>query len=61
MGVLDNVSLQEDFFSRKQQEGETQQEFSHVLMSLMEKVVKKAPNGLPNKDVLLRSICGTCV
>ena len=54
MDVLDHVSLQEDFFSRKQQEGETLQEFSHALMSLIEKVVKKAPNGLPNKDVLLR-------
>lgn len=48
------VSLQEDFFSRKQQEGETLQEFSHALMCLMDKVVQKAPNGLLNKDVLLR-------
>lgn len=48
------VSLQEDFYSRKQHEGETLQEFSHALMCLMEKVVKKAPNGLLNKDVLLR-------
>lgn len=48
------VSLQEDFFSRKQQEGETLQEFSHALMCLMDKVVKKAPNGLLNKEVLLR-------
>ena len=48
------VSLQEDFYSRKQQEGETLQEFSHALLSLIEKVVKKAPDGLLNKDVLLR-------
>lgn len=48
------VSLQEDFFSRKQQEGETLQEFSHALLCLMDKVIKKAPNGLVNKEVLLR-------
>lgn len=48
------VSLQEDFFSRKQQEGETLQEFSHALMNLMDRVVTNAPNGLPNSSVLLR-------
>lgn len=48
------VSLQEDFFSRKQQEGETLQEFSHALMCLMDKVVTNAPIGLPNSGVLLR-------
>lgn len=48
------VSLQEDFFSRKQQEGETLQEFSHALLCLMDKVLKKAPNGLVNEKVLLR-------
>lgn len=48
------VSLQEEFFSRRQQEGETLQEFSHVLMCLMNRVVKKAPHILLNKDVLLR-------
>lgn len=48
------VSLQEDFFSRKQQEGETLQEFSHALMCLIDRVVRKAPSGLLNKDVLLR-------
>lgn len=36
------VSLQEEFFSRKQLEGETLQEFSHVLLCLMSEVVKKA-------------------
>lgn len=48
------VSLQEEFYSRKQQEGETLQEFSHALMCLMDQVVKKAPHGLLHKDVLLR-------
>ena len=48
------IALQENFFSRRQQEGETLQEFSLALMSLMEKVIKSAPNGMPNSDVLLR-------
>lgn len=48
------ISLQEDFFSRKQQDGETLQEFSHALMCLMDRVVTKAPNGFPNSHVLLR-------
>lgn len=48
------VSLQEYFFSRKQQEGETLQEFSRALLCLMDKVIKKAPNGLVNEKVLLR-------
>ncbi|XP_041862171.1 uncharacterized protein LOC121653037 [Melanotaenia boesemani] len=48
------VSLQEDFFSRKQLDGETLQEFSHALMCLMERVAQKAPIGLLNKDVMLR-------
>lgn len=48
------VALQEDFFSRKQLEGESLQEYSHALFSLMERVVKCAPNGLPNSAVLLR-------
>ncbi|KAL3970205.1 hairy and enhancer of split 5 [Sarotherodon galilaeus] len=48
------VSLQEEFFSRRQQEGETLQEFSHALMCLMDRVVKQSPHVLLNKDVLLR-------
>lgn len=48
------VALQEAFFCRKQQEGETLQEFSLALMSLMEKVKRHAPAGLLNADVLLR-------
>lgn len=48
------VTLQEEFFSRKQQEGETLQEFSHALMCLMERVGKKAPSAMPNSDGLLR-------
>lgn len=51
------MSLQEDFFSRKQQDGETLQEFSHALMRLMEKVVQRFPHGSISRDckeVLLR-------
>lgn len=48
------VALQEAFFSRKQQEGETLQEFSLTLMGLMEKVKQRAPTGVPNAEALLR-------
>ncbi|XP_034539554.1 uncharacterized protein LOC117812750 [Notolabrus celidotus] len=48
------VSLQEDFFSRRQLEGESLQEFSHALCFLMEKVVASAPNRMINSFILLR-------
>lgn len=48
------VSLQEAFFSRKQQEGETLQEFSLALMGLMERVKVSAPTSMVNAAVLLR-------
>lgn len=48
------VALQEAFFSRKQQEGETLQEFSLALMALVEKVRQRAPNGMLNAEALLR-------
>ena len=48
------VALQEAFFSRKQQEGETLQEFSLALMTLMDKVKQSAPDAVPNAEVLLR-------
>lgn len=48
------VMLQQAFFSRKQHEGETLQEFSLALMSLMEQVKLCAPGGVPNAVVLLR-------
>lgn len=48
------VSLQEDFFSRRQLEGESLQEYSHALYCLMEKVVASAPNRMTNSAVLLR-------
>lgn len=48
------VALQEAFFSRRQQEGETLQEFSLALMSLMVSVKQWAPSDMPNAEVLLR-------
>lgn len=48
------VALQEAFFSRKQQEEETLQEFSLALMMLMSKVKQAAPDAVPNADQLLR-------
>lgn len=48
------VALQEAFFSRKQQDGETLQEFSLALMGLMERVKQRAPTPMPNAGALLR-------
>lgn len=48
------VTLQQAFFSRQQQEGETLQEFSLALMALMEQVKQRAPDGVPNSVVLVR-------
>lgn len=48
------VALQEAFFCRKQQDGETLQEFSLALMSLMERVRQRAPTAMLNAEVLLR-------
>lgn len=48
------VALQEAFFSRRQHDGETLQEFSLALMSLMSAVKQNAPTDVPNADVLLR-------
>ncbi|XP_041842529.1 uncharacterized protein LOC121640743 [Melanotaenia boesemani] len=48
------VTLQQAFFSRHQQEGETLQEFSLALMALMDRVKQSAPDGVPNAGVWLR-------
>lgn len=48
------VSLQQSFFSRRQQEGESLQEFSHALWCLMEKVERCAPKRMPDAPSLLR-------
>lgn len=48
------VALQEAFFSRKQQEGETLLEFSLALLSLMDRVKARSPNNMPNAEILMR-------
>lgn len=48
------VALQQNFFDRKQKEGESLQEYSHALMELMGKVLKANPNAVPNSQVVLR-------
>lgn len=48
------ITLQQDFFARRQMEGESLQEFSLALMSLMALVEQQAPDGMPNAEVLLR-------
>lgn len=48
------VSLQQAFFSRRQLEGESLQEFSHALCCLMEKVERSAPGQMPDARNLLR-------
>lgn len=48
------VALQEAFFSRRQQEGETLLEFSLGLMSLLNKVKGQAPHAIPNADIVVR-------
>ena len=50
-----SLSLQQSFFSRKQLEGESLQEFSHALCCLMEKIERVAPEELTvNAVTLLR-------
>lgn len=48
------VALQENFFSRKQLDGESLQEYSHALLSLMDKVKQCSPDSVPQSDQLLR-------
>lgn len=48
------VSLQQKFFDRKQKEGESLQDFSHALMTLMEQVQLCNSQAMPNSQSLLR-------
>lgn len=48
------VTLQEAFFSHRQQEGESLLEYSLALMSLMEKVKQRAPDNIVNSEIFLR-------
>lgn len=49
-----HVSLQEAFYSRKQQDGESLLEFSLALMSLMGKIKQASSQAIPNAEVMLR-------
>lgn len=48
------VSLQQNFFSRKQQDGESLQEFSHALCCIMEKIERCSPHGVRSASTFLR-------
>lgn len=48
------ITLQQQFFQRRQLEGESLREYSHSLMSLMERLKQKAPLCFPNPDSVLR-------
>lgn len=47
------VILQQHFYDRKPQEGESLRQFSYALMSLMEPVLDKNPDGVPNSETVL--------
>ena len=53
-GSRSYISLQEIFFSRKQGEVESLQDFSHALLALMEQITQHAPGEMPNSTALLR-------
>ncbi|XP_041918425.1 uncharacterized protein LOC121682373 isoform X3 [Alosa sapidissima] len=56
-----HVSLQEAFFSRKQQDGEGLLEFSLALMNLMGKVKQAAPHAVTNAELRgHRLVCSCC-
>lgn len=48
------VFLQQKFFDRKQKEGESLQDYSHALMTLMEQVKACNPQAMSNPQALLR-------
>ena len=48
------VAAQLQFFQRSQREGESLRDYSHVLKSLMDVVIRKTPGGIPTSDQLLR-------
>lgn len=48
------ITLQKQFFQRKQLEGESIWEFSHALLSLMEAITRRNSTGIPNPDHTVR-------
>ncbi|XP_067270823.1 uncharacterized protein [Pseudorasbora parva] len=55
------ITLQETFFSRRQQEGETLLEFSLALLSLFERVKSQSPHVISNADIVVRDQFVECV
>lgn len=55
------ITLQETFFSRWQQEGETLLEFSLALLSVFEKVKSHSPHVISNGDIVVRDQFVECV
>lgn len=48
------ISLQNQFFQRRQREGESLRAYSHALLSLMEVVKRRDPSCFTNPDMVLR-------
>lgn len=48
------IALLEVFYSRRQLEGETLQEFSLVLLGLFDRLKRQAPHTIPNADSVVR-------
>ena len=48
------VSLQHQFFDRRQKDSESLQEFSLALLSIMDKITKSNSDAVPNSDQVLR-------
>ena len=48
------ITLQKQFFQRKQLEGESVREFSHALLTSMEAIKCSNPNGIHNPDGMVR-------
>lgn len=48
------VGLYKQFFERRQKEGESLNEYSHALMSLLEMVLRSNSNSIPNSEIVLR-------
>lgn len=55
------VALQEAFYSRRQLEGETLQEFSLALLGLFDRLKQQSPHPILNADVVLRDQFIECV
>lgn len=55
------IVLQEAFYSRRQLEGETLQEFSLALLGLFDRLKQQSPHGILNSDVVVRDQFIECV